>query len=72
LAGFEGFKTSKLSSRAGTYEYLYLLVGNKKTIKLSEFYHRNYSEIKTHLKKHVPDLGHERFNMVDEFKEIFI
>ncbi len=41
-----GFKTSTLRSKGGAYEYLYLMVDNKKIGKISEYYHRNYKDLK--------------------------
>lgn len=43
---FQGYKTSLLPSRNGYYEYLYLIKNGKKAVKVSQFYHDNYSEIK--------------------------
>ena len=68
---FEGFTTSLLPSNSGTYEYLYLLKDNKKVIKLSEFYHKNYFELKQVLTKRVKFLGDKPFNMLTEIKEIY-
>ena len=71
LTEFEGFTTSLLPSNGGTYEYLYLLKDNKKVIKLSEFYHKNYFELKQVLTKRVKFLGDKPFNMLTEIKEIY-
>ena len=68
----EGWKYSCLTSRGGTYEYLYLYnFNNKKVIKISEFYHSNYWELKDFVKINFKNLGYENFSYVDEFKEIF-
>jgi uncharacterized integral membrane protein len=47
LEDITGFKISILPSKAGSYEYLYLMVGDRKIAKLSEFYHSNYKELKS-------------------------
>lgn len=68
----EGWKYSNLTSRGGAYEYLYLYdFNNKKIIKISEFYHSNYGELKAFVKANFNNLGYERFSFIDEFKEIF-
>ncbi len=72
LAAFDGYKTSILPSEYDTYEFLYLMTDNKKRIKLSQFYHKNYKELKDNLTRKVKNLGNEKFNMLREIKEIFI
>lgn len=67
----DGFRVSVLPARGGTYEYLYLMTGNKKIVKLSQFYHRNYTDLKQMLSENLTDLGFEYFNYNQEFKEIF-
>ena len=42
LNNITGFKTSNISSKSETYEYLYIMFNDKKIVKLSEFYHKNY------------------------------
>jgi len=72
IADFDGYSTSILLSRGGRYEYLYLKRGEKKVIKLSEFYHRNYSDLKEYITKRIAYLGDEEFSFRTELKEIFI
>lgn len=71
LDGFEGYKTSLLPSKYRTYEYLYLIKNGKKKIKISQFYHSNYSELKIELRKNIKFIGQENFNYIRELKEIF-
>ena len=67
-----GFSTSNVSSKSGTYEYLYIIVNDKKVIKLSEFYHGNYKELKSDLmRKNIKNLGIEHWSFITETKEIF-
>ena len=67
-----GFRTSNVSSKSGTYEYLYIIVNDKKVIKISEYYHRNYKELKSDLmKKNIRNLGNEFWSFIKETKEIF-
>lgn len=67
----DGWKYSHLPSKGGTYEYLYLYKNGHKTIKISEFYHRNYAEVKSYIKTQFKYLGYEKFSYIDEFKETF-
>ena len=67
----EGWKYSILTSNGGNDEYLYLYLDGKKIIKVSEFYHKNYDEIKQYVKKRYKNLGFERFSYLDELKEMF-
>jgi hypothetical protein len=72
INNLSGFKISSLHSRSGTYEYLYLMIGNKKVVKLSEYYHKNYKELKQLLvRKNVKNLGVEYWSFITETQEIF-
>ena len=71
FAEIDGFKTSILPSRGGDYEYLYLMQGNRKIGKISNFYHKNYCNLKEAIREKVADLGFEKFSYLDEVKEIF-
>ena len=66
-----GFKTSFLQSRAGGNEYLYIMQNEKKVIKISNLYHKNYQELKEQVKLKTVDLGFEKFSYIDELKETF-
>ncbi len=68
---FDGFITSTLPSQSGTYEYLYLIKGDKKTITISQFYHKNYSEMKNIISSKIKNIGFQRFNVLAYFKDIF-
>jgi len=67
----EGWKYSILTSSGGNDEYLYLYSKGKKVVKISEFYHSNYKEIKGYVKTRYKSLGFERFSYFDEIREIF-
>ncbi len=69
---FEGLQTAILPSKYNTYEYLYLIKDNKKAIKLSQFYHRNYAELKSALTDKVRNLGQQPYSLIQDIKEIFI
>ena len=69
---FTGYKTSIISSKAGSYEYLYLMHDEKKVVKISEYYHQNYSELKSALAgRNIKNLGKENWSLLIEIKEIF-
>jgi hypothetical protein len=68
----DGYKTSILSSRSGSYEYLYLMIGKRKIAKLSEYYHKNYHELKRAIfSQNIKNLGFESYSFIREVKEIF-
>jgi hypothetical protein len=68
----KGFKTSSLLSLWGRYEFLYLIRDNKKVIKISEFYHQNYNELKQILLTKVKNLGLENYSLIRDLKEMFL
>jgi hypothetical protein len=72
LSQFDGFETALLPSRYNTYEYLYLIENGRKAVKLSQFYHSNYADMKIALISKVRNLGQKGFNYIQEVKEIFI
>ncbi|REC43360.1 hypothetical protein [Chryseobacterium pennipullorum] len=71
VSTIEGWKYSYLSARGGTYEYLYLYKNGQKVVKISQFYHKNYDEVKRYVKTVFQSLGYEKFSYIDEFKEAF-
>jgi len=72
IGEISGFKISVLRSRGGVYEYLYLMVGDKKIGKISEYYHRNYKDLKNFLiTSGLRNLGTEQFSNRQELKDIF-
>ncbi len=68
---FDGFQTSILPSRFDEYEFLYLIIKGKKVVKISDFYHRNYTDLKNIISVKSNYLGHEKYSMIREIKEIF-
>lgn len=69
---FDGYKISILPSEYQEYEYLYLLRNHKKVIKVSQFYHGNYFDIKKAITTKTRNLGEEPFSLFQELKEIFV
>jgi hypothetical protein len=71
LYAFDGFTTSILTSNSGSYEYLYLMKDKKKIVKISEFYHKNYLEMKQCVSIKMRYMGEIPFSLSEEFKEVF-
>ena len=67
----DGFKLSIISSNAADNEYLYFMQSDKKVGKISDFYHKNYLDLKEMVKTKIKDLGFENFSYIDELKESF-
>ena len=67
----EGYKVSLVPAYIGTYECLYLMAKNKKVVKISAYYYRNYNDLKKIVEKNLKYLGSEHFEHLREFKEIF-
>ncbi|SEF58875.1 hypothetical protein SAMN05421847_0393 [Halpernia humi] len=67
----QGWKYSHLASKDRIYEYLYIYKNGKKIIKISQFYHANYSKLKNQIQQNFKNLGYEKFSFKDEFKEFF-
>jgi hypothetical protein len=67
----DGYKITMLPAEYRDYEYLYLIINQQKVIKLSEFYHENYFELKKVITKKCKHLGTEKFNLMKEIRGIF-
>jgi hypothetical protein len=70
-ADLTGFIITILPAQNATYEYLYIKLGDKNIGKLSQFYHKNYSDLKGDLQTHLKDLGYADFSYWKETKDIF-
>lgn len=71
LSQFDGLETALLPPRYDTYEYLYLIEHGKKVVKLFQFYHGNYADLKNNLTGKLRNLGQKGFSYIQEFKEFF-
>ena len=72
FADVDGYRISILPSKGAVYEFLYLVAQGKKIVKLSQFYHKNYDELKEAIAgTKIYNLGFESFSYVHEIKEIF-
>jgi hypothetical protein len=67
---FDGFQTSILTSKGEDFEYLYFIKNGEKIIKISDAYHKNYSELKNIISSQLKDLGKIKFSYLDELKEV--
>lgn len=52
ISNIEGFLTYSISGKKNANEYLYLISGNEKIVKLSTYYHQNYQELKLSIVQH--------------------
>lgn len=66
-----GFYTTIVSTKYGSYDYLYLIKDSKKVAKISNQYHKNFDELSTEVKKKYKDLGFINSGLVSEFKDLF-
>lgn len=67
----EGFTTVLLPSEYRDYESLSIIQGGRKIIKLSEFYHENYFELKAKISVKCRELKTEKYNLLREIKQIW-
>ena len=67
----EGFTTVLLPSEYRDYESLNLIKDGRKIVKLSEFYHENYFELKAKISVKCKELKTEKYNLGREIKGIW-
>ena len=67
----EGFATVLLPSEYRDYESLSLIKDGRRIIKLSEFYHENYFELKKTIILKCKKLREEKYNLLREMKGIW-
>ncbi|HYD90176.1 MAG TPA: hypothetical protein VEA37_01675 [Flavobacterium sp.] len=70
IGELDGFQSSIINSKGGTYLILYLMKDNRKVGKITEFYHSNYNEIHEFCVRNLKDLGSVRTNIITEIKDI--
>ena len=68
---FRGFITSQQPGRLGTKEFIFLIKEGKRTICISQFYHRNYFQLKEAVAKKLPYLGDMEYRFGYEYKQMF-
>ena len=67
----DGYETVLLPSRYSTYEYVFILRGGKRVVRLSAYYHRNYEELKTLIARKLKHLGSDGFRISKELNDMF-
>ncbi len=67
----DGYSTIILPSEYEDFEYLYVIQKGRKVIKISDFYHANYLELKKEISRKSKNIGVQKFSLIQEFKEIF-
>jgi hypothetical protein len=53
---FNGFNTNELDAESGSFEYLFLQHPQKRIV-VSQYYHKNYQELKREISKYVKNRG---------------
>lgn len=71
LKNLEGFNMSIQSSKSGSYEYIFIIQEGKRIASISEFYHRNYAEMKAVIEGRIKNLGLSEYRFKNELKEMF-
>lgn len=64
-----GFYNSSVKTGFGRFNYLYLMIDNKKIAKISNQYHKNYEELKGEIERKHKDLGFIKTGLLSEFKD---
>ena len=71
LKKLDGFNISIQPSKSGSYEYIFILQEGKRIASISEFYHSNYTEIKSSIEKKIKNLGQTEYKFKHEYKQMF-
>lgn len=71
LRNFDGVTSSVVVSRSGTYEYRYLMCGERRAVRISSFYLKNYRQVANAVAHVCPCKGERPMNLWLELKEIF-
>ncbi|RZJ77788.1 MAG: hypothetical protein EOO47_15800 [Flavobacterium sp.] len=69
LSEFDEFIVCEIPSKFATYEYLYLMKNGRKEVKISEFYHRNYLQLKQRIAKTIKFSGGKPFSLLTDIKK---
>ena len=71
LKNLEGFNLSIQPSKSGPYKYIFIIQQGKRIASISEFYHRNYGEMKTAIEERIKNLGLIEYRFKSELREMF-
>ena len=66
----DGFETVVLPSEHRQYEYLFIMQGDSRIVAISQFYHKNYLELKLALGKKLRFRGEKKFKIGKELSEM--
>ncbi|MDB5150970.1 MAG: hypothetical protein JWQ57_4990 [Mucilaginibacter sp.] len=68
-----GFKISALKARNNkNYEFLYLMIDDRKIAIVSEYYHSNYEDLKKHIVANgIKYIGPEEVGIIQYLKDVF-
>ena len=72
LKEFDGYIIASHTSWRGTYEELYFMKNDKKAIRLSMHFHKNYHDLKQYLAPRMPLLGNVPISTSAEIKDVFL
>lgn len=64
----EGYTTSVLKSESGDFQVISMKSKNETILRISEFYHENYPELKAFIQANYKDLGWEEYSLLKELK----
>ena len=65
---FDGFEITTETSKAGSYEVLYLIKNKKSLVHISEFHLANYKELKNHIEINLKNLGYIPHSLINNWK----
>lgn len=68
---FTGYYIGLLPALPRPYEQLIMMVNEKQSFPVSEFYFSNYQELKTFIIDHFAYLGVKKYSHAEEFRKIF-
>lgn len=68
---FEGFISSQQPGKLGPKEYIFCIRRGKREICISEFYHRNYRELKEAIEDKLEHRGEKEYKWGYEYKQMF-
>lgn len=71
LGEISGLRSSVLSSENGSFDYLYLVLDDKRIACISSFHHRNFEEIRGVLQLKLKDLGQTPFDLKEELRDLY-
>lgn len=71
ISSLDGYKSAAEPSKMGPIRYTYLYKDNKRIAKISQLYHKNYLQLRKHLKPQLKNLGTIPSSYLRSFFDIF-